>query len=133
MKRVPSVAAAGLSTAFALLASATSARAEPLTMDDFKSATTAGIVKLCAAPQSDPLHQAAVGYCLGYLTGAFHYYKAVEGAPGQPKLVCFRTAEPSRREEIENFVSWATAHPEYSSGLAVDSMFRYLGEVHPCP
>lgn len=120
--------------AFTAAAIATSAyAADPLTVDDFRSATTAGIVKLCSAPESDPLHQAAVGYCVGYLTGAFHYYRVVEDLGHQPKLVCFGEAEPSRREEIARFVEWTKSHPQYDEAPAVDTMFRFLGEQYPCP
>lgn len=125
--------AALAATVLATTVLATTAHAEPLVMADFQSATTEGIVRLCTAPETDPHHQAALGYCVGYLTGAFHYYKAVEAAGGSPKLVCFKTAEPSRREQIENFVEWAKARPQYAKDLAIDSMFRYLGETHACP
>jgi hypothetical protein len=121
-----------LAVALAVTASAFAARADaaPLTMDDFHSATTDGIVKLCSAPESDPLYQGAIGYCVGYLTGAFHFYRMTETP--KSKLVCFKTAEPSRREEIARFVEWAKAHPQYGAMPAVDTMFRYLGEAFPC-
>jgi hypothetical protein len=119
-------------TAFALALVPVPGRAELLELSDFRSATTDGIVKLCTAPQSDPMHQAAIGYCVGYLTGAFHYYKAVEGAGNQPKLVCFGSAEPGRRELIEQYVAWAQAHPEHGKDLAIDTMFRFLGGRFPC-
>ena len=122
----------GLGSMVALAVVAAAAHAEPLTIEDFRSATTDGIVKLCTAPETDPLHGAAVGYCVGYLTGAFHYYRAVEGSARQPKLVCFGSVEPSRKEGIERYVAWAKAHPEYGNHLAVDSMFRFLGENFPC-
>ncbi len=121
-----------LTVALALVCLAGSARAQNLVRDDFYTVSTQGIVKLCTAPESDPFYQTAVGYCVGYLVGAFHYYKILEGSGG-PKLVCFGQVEPSRREEIEKFVAWAQAHPEYANDLAIDSMFRFLGERHPCP
>lgn len=122
-----------LSLVLASIAFTTAAQAAPLVMEDFQLATTEGIVKLCTAPQSDPLYQGAIGYCVGYLTGAFHYYRAMEGMGATPKLVCFQSAEPSRREQIDNFVEWAKARPQYANDLVIDSMFRYLGETHPCP
>lgn len=109
---------------------ATPARAAALTYDDFRSATTDGIVKLCTAPETDPLYQGAVGYCIGYLTGAFHYHRASAGP--DVKLFCMSSPEPSRRESIEKFVAWTKKHPEYGHDLAVDTMFRFLAEEHPC-
>ena len=104
----------------------------PLVMEDFRSATTEGLLKLCDSPPDDPLHQGAVGYCVGYLTGAYHHYKAsVEIGSARP-IVCMTGAEPSRKEAIEQFVAWAKAHPEHGNQLAVDSLFRFLGEKHPC-
>jgi hypothetical protein len=123
------LAAAGL----CLLAWSNAGQAAParaLVLDDFRSATTDGIVRLCTAPESDPLYQAAAGYCVGYLTGAFHAERAIDG--GRPTLVCFSSAEPSRREEIAKFVAWTTKHPEHGSELAVDTLFRYLAEAYPC-
>ena len=122
-----------LTVAFALVCLAGTARAQNVVRDDFSTASTQGILKLCTAPQTDPFSQTAVGYCVGYLTGAFHYYKIMEASGDGPKLVCFGSVEPSRREEIEKFVAWAQAHPEYGNDLAIDSMFRFLGEQHPCP
>jgi hypothetical protein len=119
--------------AFSLVCLAGTARAQAITYNDFYTTTTQGIVKLCTAPAADPLHDAAVGYCVGYLVGAFHYYKISEAAGGAPNLVCFGSALPSRREEIEKFVAWAQGHPQYANDLALDSMFRFLGEEHPCP
>jgi len=129
MKR-PSRIGVRAGLAAAALSLATSAPAFSLTLEDFQSATTDGIVKLCTAPESDPLYQGAIGYCVGYLTGAFHFYRATEGE--KAKLVCFKSGEPSRREEISKFIAWAKAHPQYGSALAVDTMFRYLGEEYPC-
>jgi hypothetical protein len=111
MNTPPRATALGFAVALAFACFPAPAHAGQLTTEDFKTATTSGIVALCTAPETDPLHQAAVGYCVGYLTGAYHYHKAVEAVPGQPKLFCTGDHERPRQEEIERFRrSWcATA------------------------
>lgn len=112
---------------------APAAEAAPLTVEDFRSTTTEGILRLCTAPKEDALHEAAMGYCVGYLAGAFDYYRIAESIGSQPRVVCFGDPPPTRREEIEKFVAWAKTHPEHGAAPAIDSLFRFLGGEHPCP
>jgi len=99
---------------------------------DFMAKNTGEIVALCSAAQSDPLYQAAVHFCEGYLVGAYQYY-AIERAAGNKRpLFCLPDPAPSRDEGVRMFVSWARANPEYMSESGVDSLFRFLATTWPC-
>ena len=112
--------------ATALRASAT------VTRDDFLVSTTAGLVKVCTAEESDPLYQAAIGFCHGYVVGAYHYHQALTEGANAKKLVCAPEPRPSRAESIKRFVAWSQAHPEHNDALPVETMVRFLVDTWPC-
>jgi hypothetical protein len=103
-----------------------------VTQEDFQAKTTRNIIDLCTAPPGDPLHQAAVNFCHGFLVGAFHYYAAANAGPEGDRLVCLPDPPPSRNEAIAMFVEWAKAHPQYMADRAVETEFRFLMEKWPC-
>jgi len=103
-----------------------------VTQEDFQAKTTRNIINLCTAPPGDPLHQAAVNFCHGFLVGAFRYYAAVNAGPTGDRLVCLPNPPPSRNHAIAQFVEWAKAHPEYMQERPVETEFRFLMEKWPC-
>jgi hypothetical protein len=40
--------------------------------DHFLARTTQDLVDVCSTGESDPLHAAAIGFCQGFLLGAYH-------------------------------------------------------------
>ena len=62
--------------------------AAALTRDDFLIRTTQDLLTLCTARESDPLYQAAIGFCHGYATGAYQYYEATTTGAEQAAFVC---------------------------------------------
>ena len=52
-----------------------------VTRDTFLVHTTKELTELCTAPEDDPLQAAAIGFCFGYVIGAYHYYVAVQSGP----------------------------------------------------
>jgi hypothetical protein len=77
-----------------------------LTRDDFLVRSTQDLVNLCSASESDPLYQAAIGFCHGYGIGAVHYYQATTGGAEQARFVCFPDPPPSRVECLQMLVCW---------------------------
>lgn len=102
------------------------------TADDFKVENTADFVDLCSADPNHPLYVAAIHFCHGFGSGAYHYYEAEAVARPDAKFVCFPTPGPTRSQVIDNFVAWVKARPQYLTSPAVDTIFRYLGETYPC-
>lgn len=107
-------------------------RAGAVTEEDFKARTTQAIVDLCTASPEDPVQNAAVHFCHGYLLGAFHYYMAETAGDESSRMVCFPNPGPTRNEAVKMFIDWAQAHPEYMQELPVETEFRFLVETWPC-
>jgi Rap1a immunity proteins len=104
---------------------------EALTREDFLVHSTQDLVKLCSASESDPLYQAAIGFCHGYVVGVNHYYHATLG-PGKKGFVCLPEPPPTRVEALQMFVAWTKQNPQYMSERPVDTIFRFLQARFPC-
>jgi hypothetical protein len=103
-----------------------------LTRDDFLVQTTQDLIKLCTASESEPLYQAAIGFCHGYTVGAYHYYQAITPDAGKGGRVCFPNPHPTRAEAIQMFVTWTKDNQQYMQERPADTMFRFLEAKFPC-
>ena len=86
-----------------------------VTRDTFLVRTTQDLTELCTAPETDPLHAAAIGFCVGYVIGTYHYYTA------------------TRQQAVEMFVGWAKQNSQYMGERPVDSLMRFATGQWPCP
>lgn len=109
------------------------ATAAPLTEQDFYIKNAQGLVDLCAAPESDPLQDAAEHFCHGFVTGAWQYHEAMANGPEGKRLVCPVDPIPTRNEVVAGFTAWAAANPRYMTEPAIDVLYRYLISKWPCP
>lgn len=91
----------------------------------------AALVTLCTVPASDPLHDLAEGFCLGYMTGAMQLYRAATASPTIENAVCAE-GEVSRARMRAIFLDWADAHPEHLDEPAIDALFRAAVAAFPC-
>jgi hypothetical protein len=105
---------------------------EALTRDDFLVHSTKDLVKLCTASESEPLHQAAIGFCHGYTVGAYQYHQAITPDSGRSGLFCLPEPQPTRAEAIQMFLTWTKENPQHMNERPVDSIFRFLGAKFPC-
>ncbi|MEB2346283.1 MAG: Rap1a/Tai family immunity protein [Deltaproteobacteria bacterium] len=119
-----------LGLVFVLLPLATSAA---LTEDDFFVKSAQDLVDICSSPESDPLNDAADHFCQGFVVGAWQYHQAQAAGPKGVRLACPPDPPPTRNEVVTGFVAWAGKHPEHMAEPAVDTLFRYLVELAPCP
>jgi hypothetical protein len=103
-----------------------------LTRDDFLVHTTQDYVKLCSASESDPLYQAAIGFCHGYAVGAYQYHQATTSDTGQTGFVCFPQPPPTRVEALQMFLTWTKENSQYMNERPVESIFRFLEAKFPC-
>jgi hypothetical protein len=103
-----------------------------ITRDDFLVRTTQDLVKLCTASESEPLYQAAIGFCHGYTVGASHYHQAITPDTERTGLFCFPEPRPTRAEAIQMFVTWTKDNPQYMNERPVDTIFRFLAAKFPC-
>lgn len=112
----------------------TAAPAEALlTREDFVVKTTQDLIHLCEAGDDDPLRLAGIGFCHGYLVGAYQYMEALTDGPKGKRWVCPPSPPPKRAEAVQMFVDWSKAHPQYLQDVPVESLGRFLGETWPCP
>jgi hypothetical protein len=107
-------------------------RAGAVTQDNFLARTTRDLVALCSAASNDPMRDAAIHFCHGYVVGAFHYYRATEASLGTARIVCLPDPPPSREQGIQNFVVWANQNPQYMNEVPVDTVFRFAAMKWPC-
>lgn len=108
------------------------AQAGPVTKDNFLVRTTQDLVALCSAAPNDPLRDAAIHFCHGYVVGALHYYRATEASLGAAHTVCLPNPPPSRDEGIQMFVAWANQNPQHMNDFPVDAVFRFAAMRWPC-
>lgn len=95
--------------------------------EDFHVDEAQDLVDVCTTPQTDPLYEAAMGFCHGYCVGAWQYYSAT----GR-KFVCLPEKVPSRQEAINGFIDWAGRHAQYMQEGAVQVLFKYMASTYPC-
>lgn len=107
------------------------AAAEDAVIESFDLDNAAELVTACTVPADDPLYQSAKGFCLGFMTGAMHFYSAAVASPKVERFVCpGRTV--SRAEMRDVFLDWAAANPEMLSEPAIDGLVRAAVARFPC-
>ena len=100
--------------------------------DHFVLDTTADLIELCTVPKSNPLHDEAVNFSIGFLVGAYHYHVVANTGPKGNSLVCLPDPPPPRAKVVAMFIDWAKKHPEYMNEEPVETWFRVLMENYPC-
>ena len=98
---------------------------------DAKLETTQDLLDICRLDKEHPQYTKAVSFCLGYLTGAVHYHRAISRGPDIEPIMC-PDGPISRFEAVEVFIEWANAHPEFLDEPPVQGVFRAAAEKWPC-
>lgn len=122
------------SIALALAAALVPAAAGAATdTEDFKVRSAQDLVDLCShADGKDALHDDAVNFCHGFVSGAWQYHQASTMGPRGAPIVCPPEPPPTRTDVVGMFVAWAGQNAKYMSESAVDVLFRFLTEKYPC-
>jgi len=103
------------------------------TSDHFRVRSTADLVEICSTSANDSLYAAAMGFCHGYVVGAYQYYLAtVSGPEGKPFVCVPATPPPTRTEGLQMFMAWARENPQHMGEPAVEAFFRWLVSTWPC-
>jgi hypothetical protein len=110
-------------------------QAAPVSRDDFQANTTANLISLCAAAESDPLYTAARNFCHGYAVATYRAIVTQQMASRvKHKMFCLpSTTTPTRDQAIADFVQWASSRPKTLSSSPIDGIAEYLGAQYPCP
>ncbi len=109
------------------------ARAATLSPDTFQLATTADLVALCSAPDTDPLYTPARNFCHGFAVGTYRAVATeVAASRSKHKLFCLTNSGLTRDQAISAFVDWAKDRPKTLESSPTDGMIEYLAAQYPC-
>jgi hypothetical protein len=122
----------GLLASVALLAAVAVRADAALSREDFVVKTTQDLIDLCTVADDDPMRLAGIGFCHGYLVGAYQYQQALTDGPKANPWVCPPSPPPSRVEAVKMFVAWCQAHPEHMGEVPVETLGRFLAATWPC-
>ena len=90
------------------------------------------LVAVCSLPEDHPDYTSARAFCIGYMTGAINYYRAIADSPGMGAFICNDRPIP-RSDMISAFLSWSSAHPQLDAAPAVENVMRAAAQKWPCP
>jgi len=118
--------------AIALAAIFSSAQILADTSVDNDVTTTADLVELCSVSADDPLYEAAMGFCLGYIDAAMDYHAALTAGPKFSAIVC-PDGTVSREEVVAVVLEWSKTNVQHLQGEApVQGVMRAIVEKWPC-
>jgi hypothetical protein len=124
----------GWLSGLALCATALAGHAQAaVTEDNFLLRTTADLVELCSAAQSDPLYTAASNFCHGFAVGVFRVLQQEDMARKSRHLFCVPDPAPTRNEGVAHFVEWAKTDPARMTPGPADGIATFLSQQYPCP
>lgn len=104
-----------------------------ITQDDFLIRTTADLAKLCDADARDPMHSAAVQFCLGFGVGVHQNEQLHQAASRARPLYCLPNPAPSRVAVMTGFIAWTKATPSVATIAPAAGVMQYFMQAYPCP
>jgi len=125
------VLAATAIAAFSLAGTAQAQTAAPLP-ETIAVETTKDLAETCQVVEGAPGATEALNFCYGYIIGAGQFYLAVVAAKKIDPIACAKPV-PSIDAIRANFISWASANPQYAGEKALDGLWRSAAAKWPCP
>ena len=102
------------------------------TLVDYDVPTTGDLIELCSVSVDDPLYEAAMGFCLGYIDAAMDYHAALTAGPKYSAIVC-PNGTVSREEVVGVVLEWSKTNAQYlQSEAPVHGVMRAIVEKWPC-
>lgn len=99
---------------------------------DFEVKTTRDLVNLCSVASGDATHDAAMGYCLGFVDAAHDYHAAITSGELLKPIAC---PEPTttRQQVVEVFVDWARSNDGLLDNESpIHGLMRAVSARWPC-
>jgi gamma-glutamyl phosphate reductase len=94
--------------------------------------TTGDLIELCSVSVDDPLYNAAMGFCLGYIDAALDYHAALTAGPNNAAITCPPTTV-SREEVVVVVVEWSKRNAQHlKSEAPAQGVMRAVSEKWPC-
>ena len=119
--------------AVAVTAVVASMQTQAITPDNYDVSTTGDLIALCSVSVDDPLYNAAMGFCLGYIDAAMDYHEALT-AGGKYDAVACPDTKVAREEVVGVFVDWSNHNAQYLEvETPVLGVMRAAAEKWPCP
>ena len=116
----------------ALVAIFSSTNVLSVTSENHDVSTTGDLVELCSVNVDDPLYEAAMGFCLGYVDAAMDYHAALTAGPKYDAIVC-PPATIAREEVVAVVMEWSKGNAQHLQGEApVHGVMRAIVEKWPC-
>ena len=113
------------------MAPAANAGTAGYSVEDLKLKSAGDLVDVCTIAADHQEYNTALAFCYGFFEGAIRYAEAISGSMHHKKLVC---APPgtTRRQAVDEFVSFIKANPQYADESPVDAIYRALMPRWPC-
>ena len=94
--------------------------------------TTADLVELCSVSVGDPLYDAAMGFCLGYIDAAIDYHAALTAGPKYDPIACPENTV-TREEVVVVLMEWSNRNTQHlNNETPVVGVMRASAEKWPC-
>ena len=118
--------------AIALVAIFSSAHTLAVTPENYDVTTTGDLVELCSVSADDPLYEAAMGFCLGYIDAAMDYHAALTAGPKYNAIVCPK-GTVSREEVVGVVLEWSKTNAQHlQSEAPIHGVMRAIVAKWPC-
>ena len=115
-----------------LAALATASQALAATSHTRHVETTADLVALCSVSVGDPLYDAAMGFCLGYIDAAIDYHAALTAGPKYDPIACPENTV-TREEVVVVLMEWSNRNTQHlNNETPVVGVMRASAEKWPC-
>jgi hypothetical protein len=109
-----------------------SSQAVALNPTGFKVKTTSHLAELCGVSVNDPLYEAAMGFCFGYIDAALDYHAALTEVKSRDPLTC-PPSDVTREEVVVVVTNWSQGN-SYRAGreTPVHGVMRAVSAKWPC-
>jgi len=94
--------------------------------------TTAEFVAICDVSTDDPLYEASMAFCLGYIDAVIDYHAALTLGPKYDPIAC-PDMEVTREEVVAVVLEWSRRNAQHlKSETPVHGVMRAAAEKWPC-
>lgn len=95
--------------------------------------TTGEFVALCSVNADDPVYNAAMSFCLGYIDAVMDYHQALTAGDKYQPIACPDT-EITRQQVVATLLEWSKNNAQYlESETPVHGVMRAAADKWPCP
>lgn len=99
---------------------------------DYHVTTMGELMELCSVSAGDPLYEAAMGFCFGYIDAALDYHAALTAGPRFDPIAC-PDLNVTREEVVVVLVEWSKGNAQHLETEApVAGVMRAVSEKWPC-